>query len=215
MTEVFKFRKYWHDADLRMSFTVQKKFGVVGISLTRDEEEGAFALRLGFASFWIGRDAWSWQPPKWYEEWRMSAEVHSGRLWVYGGRIKWAKGKKDWPRAFRLPWFEWKYLNAQSGKTPLGTHPYTYQWKYKPEVVQHVTVELAEETRMWQLTFARLPLPFFRTKRSLWAEFSEEMGSERGSWKGGTVGAGFDLNPKETWANGLKRMQKERNFCRR
>lgn len=211
---IYQFRKFWHEARTSAEFTIRREWGGVGISLTRNDEEGVFGLRLPFMGFHLSREAWRWAPPKGFEEWRVSGEIYGGKFWVYGGRVPYARGEKDWPRAFRLPWFEWKHQGVTNVQQHAG-HPYTYQWKYQPEVVQTVMALVSEETRSWQLTFAGVRLPWYRRRRSIWCDFSEELGSERGSWKGGTVGAGFTVEPTETWQDAYARMQKERSFCRR
>lgn len=52
------------------------------------------------------------------------------------------------------------------------------------------------------------------TKHSIDVAFDKEVGSERGSWKGGTVGCGYDMKPGETISETLHRMRRERSFCR-
>ena len=42
--------------------------------------------------------------------------------------------------------------------------------------------------------------------------FSDEVGERSGSWKGGTLGCGYDLLKNETMEQCLRRMEKERKF---
>lgn len=42
--------------------------------------------------------------------------------------------------------------------------------------------------------------------------FADEMGGQRGSWKGGTIGCSYTMKPGETPKNTLMRMQAERRF---
>lgn len=42
--------------------------------------------------------------------------------------------------------------------------------------------------------------------------FADEMGSRRGSWKGGTIGCSYNMKPGETPKHTLMRMQRERTF---
>ena len=214
MKSLVKVRKFWYSTRTSVEFNLRREFGTVGISLGRDDESGTFALQLGFASVFVSRDAWRWSVPGSLDEWEVGFRVHDGRLWVSKGRMPWAKGANDWPRSFKLPWFEWKHEAARLTTEDRGCHPYTYQWKFRPEVVQHVTAEVTEESRTWRLHLAGLALPFRKTQRSLWANFSEEMGDERGGYKGGVTGSSFALRPHESWQIGLRRMQKEATFCR-
>ena len=42
--------------------------------------------------------------------------------------------------------------------------------------------------------------------------FSDEVGEKSGSWKGGTVGCGFEINPNESMIDALRRMESTREF---
>jgi hypothetical protein len=52
------------------------------------------------------------------------------------------------------------------------------------------------------------------TKHSISVSFDKEVGSERGSWKGGAVGCSYDMKPGETISETIHRMRRERSFCR-
>ena len=43
-------------------------------------------------------------------------------------------------------------------------------------------------------------------------QFDGEVGERSGSWKGGTVGCGYDKLPHESIEQCLRRMEKEREF---
>ncbi len=47
---------------------------------------------------------------------------------------------------------------------------------------------------------------------SIDVSFADEMGSRRGSWKGGTTGCSYNMKPGETPKHTLMRMQRERSF---
>jgi len=53
---------------------------------------------------------------------------------------------------------------------------------------------------------------FKKVRRTIWAEFDEGVGKGKESWKGGTLGCGYDLLPHETPVQCLIRMSKERNL---
>lgn len=60
-----------------------------------------------------------------------------------------------------------------------------------------------------------LGLPWFRrVHRYIEVSFDKEVGSEKGSWKGGTVGCSYDMKPGEQPMDTLKRMESERKFDR-
>ncbi len=207
--------KRWYSPDFgtRLEVNLSRRFGTVGLGLTRNDEDGTLGLQLGFLKVFLSRDAWSWSVPGCIDEWDLSVQVHGGRLWISKGRTPYMRRRKGWPRSFALPWFEWKHVH-RTEDIEHGTHPYTYQWKFEPGTVQHVTATVSEYTHTWQLRFAGVRLPWYRVSRTLWCNFSEEMGDRRDSYKGGATGAGFEIRKGEKWEQGYTRMQKERNFCR-
>lgn len=57
-------------------------------------------------------------------------------------------------------------------------------------------------------------LPFRSNDDGIWVEFSEEVGPETGSWKGGVTACGWNLRPRETALACLRRMEAVRRFER-
>lgn len=53
---------------------------------------------------------------------------------------------------------------------------------------------------------------FRKVRRSIEVEFSEEMGPRKGSWKGGTIGCGFNMLPGEHPTETILRMQRDYDF---
>ncbi|AWT34538.1 hypothetical protein DM785_02470 [Deinococcus actinosclerus] len=203
-----------YDARTHLEVNVTREWGGVGVSLTRDIEQGVLAVRLPFLKLYLVSEAWSYDPPKGIEEYRLSVDVHSWAVWVYPGRVPWMRGPKAPPYVLHIPHLEWRCETLERDKQDHGHHLYTYQWKYHPQVVQHVSAHVTSSERVDRLKFGPWRLPWRRTSRSLWVEFSEEMGDERGGWKGGALGAGFEVRPGQTWQEAYRQMQKERIFCR-
>jgi hypothetical protein len=90
------------------------------------------------------------------------------------------------------------------------TYPYTYVLKNGEvqEVLATVKVEEREWRRKWLM---RIPL-FNLVRRSIDIDFSEELGERRGSWKGGTLGCGWDLKKGEDPLIALRKMEAKRKF---
>jgi hypothetical protein len=87
------------------------------------------------------------------------------------------------------------------------THPYVD--KYDNTTV-NATISVQErEWRPLGLKFCSL---FSKISKTISVEFDQEVGRKKGSWKGGTVGCGYDLLPNETPYECLKRMENERDF---
>ena len=128
-------------------------------------------------------------------------------------------------------WFPWMWDHCQSevmrpdgtwvpyvasydeGKEPDGrlqeTHPYTYTLK-SGEVQNRMAIVYAER-RTWR--WRMFPwLPFRKVRQSIDVNFDAEVGERTGSWKGGCVGCGWDMQPNETLLQTLRRMEMEREF---
>lgn len=109
------------------------------------------------------------------------------------------KGKK------RMSWEEIKALDLWKAELP-----YTYVLR-SGEVQERratISVEELEHRQRWLMW---CPL-FARIRKSIKVEFSGEVGEGAGSWKGGTVGCGYDIKPSETPVDCLRRMERERKF---
>ena len=92
-------------------------------------------------------------------------------------------------------------------------HPYPYRTKYGVEqndIIATIGVEEMEWRQKWLMW---TPL-FSMVHKSISVEFNNEVGSERGSWKGGCTGCGYGIKPGETPYQTLMRMNKERSFDR-
>lgn len=87
------------------------------------------------------------------------------------------------------------------------------------EVQQTTAVVRKVERRRWRWKLCKwLRLPIYRTRYSLDVWFAEELGNERGSWKGGVIGTGCDFVPGESVEAALRRFERraneEKTFCR-
>lgn len=90
------------------------------------------------------------------------------------------------------------------------THPYTYVLNSGEVQNRNATIKVREmEWRRRWLMWSPL---FSRVIRSIDVEFDGEVGERTGSWKGGTIGCGYDMKPNETPLQTLRRMEKERKF---
>jgi hypothetical protein len=89
--------------------------------------------------------------------------------------------------------------------------PYVYTCK--DGTVQNTTSTSKREFMIWRMR-GFMWLPIEKRRDFIDVGFSDEMGSERGSWKGGVTGTSFTLKKGESVEDCIIRMQKERNFCR-
>lgn len=98
-------------------------------------------------------------------------------------------------------------------ETPAETkeqHPYTYR-RTNGEI-QNRAATINGEEREWRWRwFTWLPWPR-SVSRSINIDFDAEVGEQTGSWKGGTVGCGYEWRHSETMLEALRRMESERKF---
>lgn len=145
-------------------------------------------------------------------------------LWIYYGK------DKSW--SFYMPW-HWKHqwhriLMAdgtwkQVGESKLGaenkdgepwnwtdkwqeTHPYRYC--LKNWTIQERAATIGVEERCW----TRFWIPWKNVDKYIDVKFSDEVGEQTGSWKGGTIGCGYSMKPDESPLECLRRMEVERKF---
>lgn len=97
------------------------------------------------------------------------------------------------------------------------TKPFHYI--LKSGTVQTADATYTVEEREWRLRYLTW-LPIKKVSRCIAVEFSEEMGEERGSWKGGVLGASHEMKyykERRQWEKPsatLVRMMKESRFGR-
>lgn len=144
-----------------------------------------------------------------------------------------------------LPWTQWRHIRT-SHFNPDGSHFWTeWTWKRELELRDEFTVRAILEKACPSCTFEfddfdgrrisatcrikerewRIGVGWFkwlslfrapRIVRSLELEFSEEVGPEKGSWKGGTLGHGIEMLPGENPEDAFRRYcdQDHRSKCR-
>lgn len=94
-------------------------------------------------------------------------------------------------------------------KTVSKTFDYTYT--LKSGEVQHRTAEVFVDRMEWRARWYPI-IPLTKIRTCISVKFNEELGERTGSWKGGCTGCGYEMLPKETPENTLRRMEIERKF---
>lgn len=154
-----------------------------------------------------------------------SNEVH----WNWGARGRilslpwgWNKRKGDYRREYLAKdgqWhshvrFPYSWVDPKdAGPEPLKvSQPYPYltnSGEFQNDITATAHMERSH------MIYRVLGFPVKRvTKFSIDVNFDKEVGSERGSWKGGCTGCGYDMKPGETISETLHRMRRDRSFCR-
>lgn len=142
------------------------------------------------------------------------------------------KKNSDHTKLFTYPWANWRmvrndlmladgtwvpkprdWYSADTKHDPSGLYraslPYRYQFD---GLDQSTTASITVERREWRLKGLRwLPLVAMKSQ-VIDVDFADEMGSRRGSWKGGVTGCSYELRKGEDPADALCRMEVERKF---
>lgn len=160
----------------------------------------------------LGRD-WYWNIyPR-----RYGFSLNDGHFSLYFGRETHDSSTDQWWGCF-LPWTQWRHvrhalydLQGQHYWTEAGDgwEAYTEAKESCPQATfvfedydgQRLTASTRIEEREWHfgtgwfkwLSWFRRP----KVRRSLDIEFSDEVGRDKGSWKGGMIGTGIDMHPGE------------------
>jgi len=143
------------------------------------------------------------------------------------------KTQRDWIKYFKAPWH--KASGAKQGLGKLGSweiypdildwenyksfgmrfhFPVKYQMKYRDEV-QEAWAEVKYTRCKFPHHWLRFASKLYPWRYAIDISFDREMGSERGSWKGGVVGTSASVKKGETIKDALDRTLNEQSFCRR
>ncbi len=178
-------------------------------------ERYTLVVTLIYFTFYIGLPNFGYDFNKWDRGW--------GLYW-FESAILWKWGQKTW--CWRMPW-DWEHVRhevmfSDGLKKPVGdswdlndgrivdVYPYTY--KLKNGIIQNREATVYIEEREWRWRWFRwLRWPRL-IRRSISVDFNDEVGERTGSWKGGTIGCGYDLLPGESAYKCLRRMEKQRVF---
>ena len=142
--------------------------------------------------------------------------------------FEWANGLDDgFNKYFYYPW-SYDYCKTEYIDTE-GNWVISKSWKYenkKTEVFDYTYVlnsgeiqkrkaTVSVERRTWWQRWFGLGKKHLTPKKvrtTIDVQFDGEVGERTGSWKGGTIGCGYDLLPNETPLECLRRMERERKF---
>lgn len=166
------------------------------------------------------------------------AESPSYGFYMY--HIDPAPGKVNFPTCFIWQWnsynswdMPWAYTHIRHSillKDMTWEHStkenkkffFEEQWKNKQYVVEYdftdksdnsiIPTKVYVEKREWRQHWLKWTDAFAKIVKSIDVEFSKEVGSRKGSWKGGTVGCGYPMKKGETALECIKRMEQERTF---
>lgn len=151
---------------------------------------------IGGGGNFEGGRKWKTIHMPWSFEWCRTSMLLKGGEWAHSLRGK--GNRKDFYKD------EWK------DKQWAETHPYTYT--LKNGIVQKVEATIIVQEMEWRQRWLMWTKLFNKVRKSINIDFNQEVGEQTGSWKGGTLGCGYDLLPDEEPIDCLRRMEKERKF---
>lgn len=162
----------------------------------------------------------------WGFKWHLS-EYRGALFWNWGsnGGMKyspwdWDHLREDilmadgtWKRVAKgIPWDNpsndgkpWAWTDKLEEK-----HGYAYVRKNGEVQERLATIGVNEMEWRWRW-FKWLPWPR-QIQRCITVEFDDEVGERTGTWKGGTLGCGYEMKKGETPLETLRRMEAERKF---
>ena len=175
--------------------------------------------RMLFLKFWrftailpLGIVEHPW-PPMDAPQWSVYASKEFGLTFHWG---LWRKSF-DWPWDLhtlayekQLPSGSWVSVFDWDAEPYTETYDYTYTLR-SGEVQKRTATVSKERHVLCRKAFKAIGWPRW-IKESINIDFSGEIGESTGSWKGGTIGCGYDLRPGETMLDSLRRMESEREF---
>lgn len=146
-------------------------------------------------------------------QWSAYASSEFGLTFHWGLRRK----SFDWPWLLHTLAYEhqladgsWRDVFDHSTKPYSEEYPYTYT--LRNGTVQNRTATVSKRRHiLCRRAFKMIGWPKW-TKESIDVSFNGEVGERSGSWKGGTIGCGYELHHGETMVECLRRMERERDF---
>lgn len=159
---------------------------------------------------WNSKDPWWTRGVSFYMPWMWSHLRHE----ILDDSRNVVFSKKDinfWERLIlrrkNPDFFETHAKMEEASKTVSKEFDFTYTLKSGEVQKRRATCHLERRTWCWRW------IPCIKmNKTSMDVAFDGEVGERSGSWKGGTVGCGYDILPGETMEQCLRRMEKERKF---
>ncbi|MBR9766079.1 MAG: hypothetical protein GYB53_21820, partial [Rhodobacteraceae bacterium] len=155
-------------------------------------------------------------------DWGLDLSKEFGIVW------HWGRKRKSWDWPFHTVLLAWEYESLTGSWVNMDDRPtdpenwdrrpgakresYPFRYTLRSGRVQERSATIIQErwTRGRHI-LSRLGWPP-RVKYAIDVEFDGEVGEREGSWKGGTIGCGYDMLPGETPLQALRRMERERTF---
>lgn len=164
--------------------------------------------------------------PKWgISYFRQTFWIHRGGKGNMKGGGKWTTFDMPW----QLKWVRTSFLRKdgtwehetkgnhknfweEKWKDVIWNKTYDYKYILTSGEVQKIKATIKVEEMEWRMNWFKWTSFGNKISKTIDVTFNGEVGEEIGSWKGGTIGCGYNLLPNETPLQCLRRMEKERKF---
>lgn len=135
-------------------------------------------------------------------------------LWFHVEQGSW---RYDWPGTVFTVSYEkqvasGEWVSVFDNSVEPHKEQYAYRYILKSGTAQNRTATVSKRRHVLNRRWLHRILWPTWTKESIHVEFSDEVGERTGSWKGGTIGCGYDLRSGETLEQCLRRMEINRVF---
>lgn len=197
------FLKFWR-------FTAIIPLGIMPGPISIDDEPqwSAYASSEFGLTFHWGRRRKSFDWP-WSFDWHRTSYRMADGSWLHELRSDRPGVNKN--SRFKTNGDHWSHIYDQR-KAGEWRAKYPYTYRLCNGDVQNVTATVTVREYERRRRFLRWTKIGAKVSRSIDIDFSEEVGERAGSWKGGCIGCGWDMQPGETPEMSLRRMERERRF---
>lgn len=145
----------------------------------------------------------------WSFDWHRTSYLLDDGSWLHELR-------SDRPGVNRRSPYKTNYDHYQHIRNQRDSHELTqeqsYRYVLKNGDVQQVVATVTMNEHEYRRRFLRWTRLGSKITRSIDVTFSAEVGERAGSWKGGTIGCRYTMEPGETLIACLRRMERERKF---
>lgn len=156
--------------------------------------------------------------------------IHNNTFWIYkGGEGNHNGGNKWW--TWNLPFITMHWVRTSillkdatwAHSTPKNPeHFYEDVWKNKQMCFHYdytdsydgeiIPTKVYVETMEWRPKWLKWTSKFAKIRKTIDIDFSKQVGSRKGSWKGGVLGCSYELLPHESPKACIQRMERLRKF---
>lgn len=206
-----------------------KRLGFAFNFIYDHDAEYGYPWMLHFHILWLNVFAhfpFPWKPgskrESWCREWQQWGISHCDDAmhfyWNERSKVWWIPWLNKVPQRHEVRRADGSWVpfvgSWEHDKQPDGREEFTFPYRYilKNGTAQERTATVFVERRAWRPKWFTWTGLFEKSRQSIDVQFDGEVGERSGSWKGGCVRCGWEMQPNETPEQTLRRMERERIF---